>query len=348
MALSLETNSPSDLNMDPVLYITYLHNGTGQELFFPALSAIQLCLLLVFFFGCCERSRPCTQRFPKSTYSPPVGAGKPCTQNPAKWPSQDEARCSLGCFSKENCVCKTLLGDRKRNGNNTTAGPGHKYLLKGAVTALPSAVLLYIHRSVNTVIVFCTTPFAVILQLQIHQCSIRLLKMLRKSCSGEAAGAITQHPHTRTHEHSSASHFCCKRGESRHFQQQSSGLSLLWSKSQHPTGRQESRSPLCFPSPFSSSLCLPFPRCRKPWTPAPYQRYWEAEQLSSVLRAFEGAAQCGNSGSRRTITRPRSRCGPRDDCPQHNCQLHSRWRIFIISDELRSRVNAAWFCSSST
>lgn len=132
--------------------------------------------------------------------------------------------------------------------------------------ALPSAVVLYIHRSVNTVIeaVFCTTPFAAILQVQIHQCSIRLPKLLRKSCSAEAAGAITQHPHTRTHEHSSDSHFCSKRGESRHFQQQSSGLNLPWSKSQHPTGRQESRSPLYFPSPFSSSLCLRFPRCRKP------------------------------------------------------------------------------------
>lgn len=163
-------------------------------------------------------------------------------------------------------MCKTLLGDRKRNGNNATAGPGNKYLLKGPVMALPSAVVLYIHRSVNTVIeaVFCTTPFAAVLQVQIHQCSIRLLKKLRKSCSGEAAGAITQHPHTRTHQHASDSHFCCKRGESRHFQQQSSGLSVLWSKSQHPAGRQESRSPLCFPSPFSSSLCHRFPRCRKP------------------------------------------------------------------------------------
>lgn len=66
--------------------------------------------------------------------------------------------------------------------------------------AFPSAVVLYIHRSVNTVIeaVFCTTPFAAILQVQIHQHSIRLLIMLGKSCSGEAAGAITQHPHTRT------------------------------------------------------------------------------------------------------------------------------------------------------
>lgn len=63
--------------------------------------------------------------------------------------------------------------------------------------ALPSAVVLYIHRSVNTVIeaVFCTTLFAAILQVQIHQRSIGLLKMLRKSCSGETAGAITQHPH---------------------------------------------------------------------------------------------------------------------------------------------------------
>lgn len=163
-------------------------------------------------------------------------------------------------------MCQILLGDRKRNGNNATAGPGNKYLLKGPVMALPSAVVLYIHRSVNTVIeaVFCTTPFAAVLQVQIHQCSIRLLKKLRKSCSGEAAGAITQHPHTRTHQHASDSHFCCKRGESRHFQQQSSGLSVLWSKSQHPAGRQESRSPLCFPSPFSSSLCHRFPRCRKP------------------------------------------------------------------------------------
>lgn len=67
MASALETNSPSDLNTSPVLCVTYLHNVTGQELFFPALSAIQLCLLLVFFFWCCERSRPCTQRFPKST-----------------------------------------------------------------------------------------------------------------------------------------------------------------------------------------------------------------------------------------------------------------------------------------
>lgn len=51
--------------MGPVLYVTYLHNGTGQELFFPALSAIQLCLLLVSFFDAVKEAGLAHTGFPK-------------------------------------------------------------------------------------------------------------------------------------------------------------------------------------------------------------------------------------------------------------------------------------------
>lgn len=47
MPFSLESNSPSDLNTDSILYLTYLRSATGQEFSLPALS----CIAALSFLG---------------------------------------------------------------------------------------------------------------------------------------------------------------------------------------------------------------------------------------------------------------------------------------------------------
>lgn len=199
MPLSLESNSPSDLNTDPILYLTYLHNGTGQEFFFsPALSCIATLpfvgpplLMLqnkqtlhaevyrppeVFIFLLCKQANPVSGKPIVSNPAPGVQLSDHAEMNHA---APQVAFARTACL--ENCVCETLLRDRKRNGNDDRAKPDYKYLLKGPVTALPSAVVLYMHISVNTLIEFsvqCLLP--TILQAQMHRCDIRLLKMFRK------------------------------------------------------------------------------------------------------------------------------------------------------------------------
>lgn len=82
-------------------------------------------------------AQPCTSSFPKVQLS-----------DHAKMTHAAPRVVSARTTCLENCVCTTLLGERKRN--YSTAEPGHKYPLKGPVMALPSTVVLYIHISINT------------------------------------------------------------------------------------------------------------------------------------------------------------------------------------------------------
>lgn len=155
MPLSLESNSPSDLNRDPILYLTYLHNGTGQEFFFPALprtATLSFVGPLLLMLQNKQTLHAEVSRSPivfifllRKQASPSLR--QTCALSPAKRPRRDEPCFSPGCFFARaaclgNWVCKTLLGDGRRNGNKDTAEPDHKYLLQGPVT------------------LFCTTPFA--------------------------------------------------------------------------------------------------------------------------------------------------------------------------------------------
>lgn len=136
--------------MDPILYPTYLHNGAGQGLSLPALSHISalsfvgpLLLMLQNKQTLHSGSALALQKLPQAQQS-----GRAHTKHAA--PQVVFAR--TACF--ENCVCKTVLGDRKRDGKDDTAQPGHKYPLKGPVMALPSAVFFictYIKKHFNRV-----------------------------------------------------------------------------------------------------------------------------------------------------------------------------------------------------
>lgn len=88
--------------------------------------------------------------FPPRQADKPWSQAKPSVRNPMpKIQLSDHVKMNRaapgpvlqGRLAWKNRDCKTFLGDRKRNGNNDAAEPDHKHLLKGPVTASPSAAV---------------------------------------------------------------------------------------------------------------------------------------------------------------------------------------------------------------
>lgn len=142
MPSSLESNSASDLNMDPILYLTYLHNGTGQEFFFPALPYIATLSFLSpldaakqaelarrvyrspkdFFFSRASRQARSEQSCTLTSFTTPHQQLPP---SPAEWPCQDEPCRSPRCFCTDNfcldnCSSETERGMGTRIQQNLT------------------------------------------------------------------------------------------------------------------------------------------------------------------------------------------------------------------------------------